>query len=59
MARASYPGAPAGSDEAKHRAEGDVRTLIRAGEIRRDKERLRAALKCAREQMKSLEAVEG
>lgn len=45
------------SDEAKWQAEDDVRTLIRAGEIKKDKKRLARALKMAKEQMASLQAV--
>ena len=38
-------------------AEDDVRTLVRAEEIRKDKPRLKRAMKKAREQMTALENV--
>jgi ABC-type uncharacterized transport system ATPase subunit len=41
-------------EEQKWRAEEDLRTLIRAKEIKSDKKRLMAALKCGREQKADL-----
>ena len=45
------------ADEAKYQAEDDLRTLVRANEIKADKKRLRAAMKCAKEQMKALDEI--
>jgi hypothetical protein len=45
------------SEDAKWRAESDLRTLTHAQEIQKDKMRLRAAKVCAKEQMKSLSKV--
>jgi hypothetical protein len=41
--------APAPYDDSKWRAEDDMRTLVRAEEVRRDPKRLAAAKKAARE----------
>lgn len=46
------------AQDAKWAAEDDLRTLVRAGEIRRDKKRLAAATKCAKEQAKALETAQ-
>jgi len=44
-------------EEKKMYADMDLRTLVEAEEIKRDKERLRAAKKCAREKMKSMKEI--
>jgi len=46
-------------DEAKWRAEDDMRTLARAREIEADPKRLVAAKKMAREKLAELQAVAG
>lgn len=43
----------------KYQAEDDVRTLIHAGEIKKDKARYKAAMAMAKTQMSDLEAVGG
>lgn len=45
------------ADEAKWQAEDDLRTLVRAKEIRADKARLKRAMACAKEQMAALQGV--
>ena len=45
------------AQEKKWQAEDDLRTLQRAAEIRKDKGRLAAARKCAKEQMAALQKV--
>ena len=47
------------AEEAKWRAEDDVRTLQRAAEVRADKQRMSAATKMAKRQMKALRSVTG
>ena len=47
------------ADEAKWRAEDDLRTLARAEEVRRDPKRLAAAKKMAREKLAELQTVAG
>jgi hypothetical protein len=47
------------ADEKKWRAESDVRTLMEADEIRKDKPRYAAAMKCAKGQLAGLEKVSG
>ena len=49
MAKAVVP-----EGEEKWKAEGDMRTLVEAEAIRNDDKRLKAALKCARDQLKNL-----
>ncbi len=44
-------------DDEKFEAEQDVRTLIRAGEIKKDKLRMKRAMKMAEEQAKALKEV--
>lgn len=56
MAKA-YPSASSKADEEKFQAEMDVRTLVEADDIRKDKPRLKRALACAKEQMAALEKV--
>lgn len=55
----AYPGMPKSDKErmAKYEAEEDLRTLIRAGEVKKDKARLKRALDCAKEQAKALASV--
>lgn len=45
------------ADEEKYEAEEDVRTMIRAGEIKADKPRLKRCMKMAKEQMAALKNV--
>lgn len=45
------------ADDKKWRAEEDVRTLIRAKEIKGDKPRFRIALKLAKEQLEELKTI--
>lgn len=47
------------SDEKKWRAKDDLHTLIEAEKIKRDKDRLKAAMTMKREMKKDLERVEG
>lgn len=42
------------NDEEKWQAERDLRTLVESMEIRNDPERLKRAMKCAREQKANL-----
>ncbi|HEY0955817.1 MAG TPA: hypothetical protein VGE36_13715 [Roseateles sp.] len=46
-------------DEAKWRAENDMRTLAQAVEIRKDPKRLTAAKKCAEEKLAEMKAITG
>lgn len=46
-------------DDAKWRAEDDMRTLARAQEIKSDPKRLAAAKKCAEEKLAEMQAVAG
>lgn len=46
-------------EDKKYRAESDLRTLQEAGKIQKDKERMKAAKSCAKEQMKALSHVTG
>ena len=48
-----------GYDEAKWRAEDDMRTLARAQEVKGDPKRLAAAKKCAEEKLAEMQAVAG
>lgn len=57
--KASAPAAVGVYDDAKWRAEDDMRTLARAEEVRRDPKRLAAAKKMAREKLAELQAVAG
>lgn len=41
----------------KYQAEDDLRTLVRAAQVGKDKKRLAAAMKMAREQIKALKQV--
>ena len=43
----------------KYMAESDLRTLIEAEKIKKDKTRLGAAMKCHAEQMQALAAIKG
>ena len=45
------------ADREKFEAEDDVRTLIRAGEIRKDKARMKRAVVMAKSQLKTLKEV--
>lgn len=45
-----------GYDEAKWRAESDMRTLTEAAAIRRDPKRLAAARKCAKDKLADMQA---
>jgi hypothetical protein len=47
----------AAKEEARWRAEGDLRTLRQAEEIRRDNRRLQMAARIAAEEMKALQAI--
>lgn len=47
------------SDDSKWRAESDMRTLAEAEAIRRDPKRLKAAQKCAAEQLDAMQDVAG
>ncbi len=44
-------------DDKKYQAEEDVRTLVRAEEIRKDKSRLRRAITMAKKQLAALQGV--
>lgn len=57
--KAPSPAAIGVHDDAKWRAEDDMRTLARAVEIRRDPARLAAAKKMAREKLAELQTVAG
>jgi hypothetical protein len=46
-------------EQKKYMAESDLRTLIEAEKIKKDKARYGAAMKCHAEQMKALAAVKG
>ena len=46
-------------DEARYRAEDDMRTLARAEEVRNDPKRLAAAKKMAREKLAELQTIAG
>lgn len=45
------------ADDKKYQAEEDVRTLVRAEEIRKDKARLRRATTMAKKQLAALQGV--
>lgn len=47
----------AAARDRKWEAEEDLRTLVRAGEIRKDKARFKRAMAMAKHQLKTLEAV--
>lgn len=51
---ASYAG-PSTAEQKRWQAEGDLQTLLRAEEIQKDKPRLAAARRLAREQLKAAE----
>lgn len=57
--KAPSPAAIGVYDDAKWRAEDDMRTLARAEEVRRDPARLAAAKKMAREKLAELQAIAG
>lgn len=57
--KASAPTAVGVYDDAKWRAEDDMRTLARAEEVKRDPKRLAAAKAMAREKLAELQAVAG
>lgn len=44
-------------DDAKYRAEDDMRTLTRAKEIENDRARMAAAKKCAEQKIKEMQSV--
>lgn len=44
-------------EEAKYRAEADLRTLVDAEEIKGDKARMSAAMACAKDKMDAMQAV--
>lgn len=45
------------SEEERWQAEGDLRTLVEASKIKKDKRRMAAAMKMATEQKKALTAI--
>ena len=49
--------APRTADEKRWEAEEDLRTLVRAGEIKKDKKRMKRAMDLAKKQMKDLEEI--
>lgn len=51
------PEAVGAYDDSKWRAKDDLRTLQQAEEIREDSKRMKAAMKCAGEQMNDLESI--
>lgn len=51
------PSAEDKARERKYRAEDDIRTMQRAEEIRRDKERMKAVKDVAKEQMNGLKKI--
>lgn len=53
---ASYPGGPTKAEMDRYKAEEDLRTLAEAARIRKDKGRLAAARKCAKDKMAAVEA---
>ena len=59
MADAAYPSNTKTDkeQEAKWRAEADLRSLVEAEEVRKDKARMKAAMACAREQMDAMQAI--
>lgn len=61
MAHAAYPedvkmSKEQKAEEEKWQAEEDVRTLVRAAEVRADKARMKRAMACAKEQMAAMKA---
>jgi hypothetical protein len=56
MEMASYPGGPTKAEMDRYKAEEDLRTLAEAARIRKDKGRLAAARKCAKDKMAAVEA---
>jgi hypothetical protein len=50
---------PSKADEARWRAEDDLRTLQRMAELKRDKSRINAAEKLLQQQMAAVKAVKG
>jgi len=55
--KAATPAVTGGYDDAKWRAEDDMRTLARAQEVMADPKRLAAAKKCAKEKLTEMQAV--
>ena len=51
-------GYPTASEEKKYMAEMDLKTIIEAGRIKKDKKRYAAAKACHAEQMKMMEMME-
>jgi hypothetical protein len=51
-------GYPKLSDEKKYMAEHDLKTIIEAERIKKDKKRYAAAMACHKEQMKALASIE-
>lgn len=45
--------------EDDYRAQDDMQTLVRAEEIRKDKKRMAAAVKCAKDKIADMESVFG
>ena len=58
---AAQPASTAAMDkeQKKYMAESDLRTMIEAEKIKKDKGRFGAAMKCHAEQMKALAAIKG
>jgi cell division protein FtsN len=54
-----YTNGPSKTDEARWRAEDDLRTMQRMAELKRDPSRVRAAEKLIQEQMSAIKAVKG
>ena len=54
---ADHESATEKADRQKFEAEDDVRTLVRAGEIRKDKGRMKRATTMAKAQLKTLKEV--
>lgn len=60
MVAKAYPLKPTAEDKARERrymAEDDIRTIQRAGEIEKDKDRMKAMKEVAKEQIASLKKV--
>lgn len=58
MAKTTTPAQISAKQEADWRAEDDLRTLLRAAEIKKDPKRLAAAKAKAKEQMQALQAAQ-
>ena len=59
MAKKKSSGSICCMDDSEWRAESDLRTLVEAEKIKKDKARYGAAMKCHAEQMKALAAIKG